>query len=241
MGPELSIDIAEKLFAGFERPLFKDFRLTVAPATVVALVGRSGVGKSTLLRLLAGIDTNYAGSIRINGAAALTAPPAGLVFQDPRLLPWLTVLDNIVAVRPGVDRERARALLARVGLAGYEAAFPHQLSGGMQRRVALARAVSVNSGFWLLDEPFVSLDRQLADQMHRLVLQLSLVEAPTVVLVTHQPEDAARLADRAIVLAGRPAQIVADVALEGRPSERSPALVGTISALLSEHLAAADG
>jgi NitT/TauT family transport system ATP-binding protein/sulfonate transport system ATP-binding protein len=207
----LNIAIDGKAFADDHPSVFSGFRLEVAPSSVVALVGPSGVGKSTLLRLIAGIDSNFAGSITIGGVSAAEAPPPGFVFQDARILPWLTALDNVRIAREGMSVETARAALQQVGLAAFERSYPHQLSGGMQRRVALARAFSVNPELLLLDEPFVSLDRTLVLEIEQVLLDLIALSQPTVILVTHLVEDAAKLADRAIVLSGRPAGIVADI------------------------------
>lgn len=212
MAQQLSIAIREKRF-GDGPALFEDLRLEVTAGSVVALLGPSGVGKSSLVRMLAGIDSAFDGAILIEGVPAAEAPPTGLVFQDARLLPWLSAIDNVRASDGKMSRSTALAALARVGLAERGEAFPHQLSGGMQRRVALARALAVNAELLLLDEPFVSLDRLLANEMQGLVAGLIAAARPTVLLVSHLAEDAARMADRAIVLAGRPARIVADVAL----------------------------
>jgi NitT/TauT family transport system ATP-binding protein/sulfonate transport system ATP-binding protein len=219
-GPELKIEIEGKRF-DFLPPLLTDFSLTVAPGSVLALVGPSGVGKSTLLRMIGGIDTVFKGRVMVDGVPAADAPPPGIVFQDPRLLPWLTALDNVRIVRKETSRDAAATMLQRVGLAGYENAFPHQLSGGMQRRVAIARAFSVNSALLLLDEPFVSLDRSLVKEVEAVLQALLDATQPTTVLVTHLPEDAAMLADRAVVLAGRPARIVADFRFDSRRGARS--------------------
>ena len=239
MGPELTLAIAEKRFDAAGPPLFRDFRLRVAPSSVVALVGASGVGKSTLLRLVGGIDRDFSGSIEIGGVPAAAAPAAGYLFQDPRLLPWLSALDNVCAAGTGTGRAGAAELLRTVGLAGREQAFPHQLSGGMQRRVALARAIHANRRFWLLDEPFVSLDEERVLELQRLLLTLHEREASTVLLVTHIPEEAARLAHRAVVIDGRPATIVADLELPGTPAGRHPAEVLELAALLRGHLGSA--
>jgi len=234
-GPELKIDIAEKRFSVLPEPLYEDLHFTVPRGQVLALVGRSGIGKSSLLRLIAGIDTDYAGTITIGGVPAENAPPPGFVFQDSRLLPWLTAYQNITAVNPGITRAEGEAMLERVGLAGFADAFPHQLSGGMQRRVALARAFSVNSQLLLLDEPFVSLDRHLVAGLQKVLLQLLAAEEPTAILVTHLPEDAALLADRAIILDGRPARVVADMAFESRRGARDPQELLRLTELLSAY------
>jgi NitT/TauT family transport system ATP-binding protein/sulfonate transport system ATP-binding protein len=220
-GPRLDVEIDGKKFDFLPDPLLENFRLVVEPSSVVALVGPSGVGKSTLLRMIGGVDTLFSGRVLIDGALAAEAPPAGFVFQDARLLPWLTALDNIRAVRPDTSEAEAEAMLMRVGLKGFERYYPHELSGGMQRRVALARAFSVNPRLLLLDEPFVSLDRTLVGEIEQVLLTLIETNRPTVLLVTHLPEDAAALADRAVVLSGRPARIVADYRFESPAGQRS--------------------
>lgn len=232
-GPRLKIDIDEKRFAVLPAPLLVDFHLTVEPSTVVALVGPSGVGKSSLLRMIAGVDRDYSGTITIDGVDAAAAPPAGFVFQDARLLPWLTAGQNIRAVRRETTEAEASALLQRVGLAGYDNAYPRELSGGMQRRVALARAFSVNPRLLLLDEPFVSLDRNLVAEMQDVFLDLVRAHGATAILVTHLADDAARLADRAVVLAGMPARIAADVALSPERDLRNDADFARLSGAIT--------
>ena len=236
-GPSLTIDIAEKRFDSAGRALFEGLRLTVAPSSLVALVGPSGIGKSTLLRMIAGIDAAFTGSILIDGTPAARAPTPGFVFQDPRLLPWLTAVENIRAANPAVGADGAREALTRVGLDSVDDLYPHQLSGGMQRRVALARALAVNARLLLLDEPFVSLDRALVAEMHELFSQVVADARPTVLFVSHLTDDAARLADRAIVLDHRPARIVTDIDLPVPRGKRDETVLDGYRRLLDGHFA----
>ena len=129
-GPSLSLNIARMAFPG-ATPLFQNFALDVAPGQTVALIGPSGVGKTTLLRILAGVETGFDGSALVDGVPASSAPVPGLVFQDARLLPWLTIAGNLRAVRPDLASADIDAALARVGLQWQAEAWPRQLSGGM--------------------------------------------------------------------------------------------------------------
>ncbi|WEK05379.1 MAG: ATP-binding cassette domain-containing protein [Candidatus Devosia phytovorans] len=225
MAPGLTIDITEKRFPAATTPVFAHFQLSLEPGSVTALLGPSGVGKSTLLRLIAGIDTDYAGTIRIGDTSAQNAPPPGMVFQDARLLPWLNALDNIRLAAPDLPAETAHTALAGVGLADQANAWPRTLSGGMQRRVALARALCTNADLLLLDEPFVSLDPALVADMHRLLAAHMARTGATVLFTTHQAHDAESLATRIITFDGHPAQIVSDVRAEPRPYPAPPAAV----------------
>jgi NitT/TauT family transport system ATP-binding protein len=188
--------------------------LAVDEGEFVAVIGRSGCGKSTLLRLIAGLLTPTAGHIHVDGAP-VTGPrrDVALMFQQPALLPWRTVLDNVMLpaeIFGWPRRERsgqAAELLEKVGLAGFEKRLPHELSGGMQQRVALCRALIQHPRLLLMDEPFSALDaltrEELAVELQRIHMQLRT----TVVFVTHAISEAVLLADRVVVLSSRPGQV----------------------------------
>lgn len=172
----------------------------IAPGECVALVGESGIGKSTVLRIVAGTDTDFDGSV---------ARPArmAVVFQEPTLLPWRSVMQNLTLVHPDLGAEAARAALERVGLAGKEGLFPGQLSLGQQRRLALARAFATPPELLIMDEPFTSLDPATADRMLSLTESLLSATRPAALFVTHDRGEAERLSDRILRLRGAPAEL----------------------------------
>jgi NitT/TauT family transport system ATP-binding protein len=184
--------------------------LRVAPGELVCVVGASGCGKSTLLNLLAGLDLPTAGEIRVEGRTAL-------MFQDSALFPWLTVAGNVdLALRlrkvPRAERrERVRSLLATVRLEQFAARRPHELSGGMRQRVALARAFAQDADVLLMDEPFGALDAMTRDVLHDELERLYSERGLTIVFVTHNVREAARLSDRIVVLSSRPGHVTATV------------------------------
>lgn len=186
--------------------------LSVAPGEIVALVGQSGCGKTTLLRLAAGVERPSAGKVLLEGRdvsspAAFVEPEArgvGLVFQDYALFPHLSVRENVRFGLRGYDNAAADATalraIARVGLADLAEAYPHMLSGGEQQRVALARAVAPRPGVLLMDEPFSNLDRRLRDAVRDETMALLQEIGATSIIVTHDPEDAMRVADRIVLM-----------------------------------------
>lgn len=170
----------------------------VPAGAILAIMGPSGAGKTTLLRAVASLTTVQAGSIDVHGQRV------GMVFQDPRLLPWRTAMQNVALVLDVAERSQARDYLARVGLADAAHAYPGALSGGMRQRVAIARALAVNAPVILVDEPFSSLDLVTADQLREDLTEQLCLAGHTALWVTHQPAEAARVADRTLLLAGPP-------------------------------------
>ncbi|NKJ46676.1 ABC transporter [Burkholderia sp. SG-MS1] len=211
---------------GAALPVLQDVSFSVEPGEFVALLGPSGCGKSTLLRLVAGLDAPTEGSVNADGAAIAGPDPARVVvFQDPTLYPWRTVRGN-VAIGPQAQRRRfARrdaaheekaqnridAALELVGLSEFAEAFPHQLSGGMAQRVALARALVNDPALLVLDEPFGKLDSLTRIRMQGELARLWQDARFSVLLVTHDVEEALLLANRVIVFSERPARVVAEV------------------------------
>ena len=194
--------------------------LQIRTGDVTCLVGPSGVGKTTLLRLLAGLAAPSTGSVSLAGEE-ITEPSEkiAVVFQDYRgsLMPWMKVADNVAfplegrGVGKAERRRRAREALEVVGLGGNEDKYPWQLSGGMQQRVAIARALAYEAPIMLMDEPFGSLDAQTRFDLEDLVLRLRNEIGITIVVVTHDIDEAVYLGDRVVVLGGRPSSIVDDV------------------------------
>jgi sulfonate transport system ATP-binding protein len=188
--------------------------LTIAPGEFVSIVGLSGCGKSTLLRLLIGLDREYQGEIRIGGEPVRgPSLDRGIVFQEHRLFPWLSVRDNVGlglqnAALPAAEKERAvRDHIALVGLEGFENAYPHQLSGGMAQRAAIARALVNRPSILLLDEPFGALDALTRSNLQQELRRIWQTEKISMVLVTHDVEEAVYLGDRVVVLEARPGRI----------------------------------
>ena len=175
---------------------------TLAPRETVALTGASGVGKTTLLRIIAGLETRFEGRRFVPERIAM-------VFQEPALLPWRTAQQNL-AIMAGVSDVEAELWLAEVGLSGLGRRYPAELSLGQQRRLSLARAFAAKPDLLLMDEPFVSLDPSLADEMMALFERLNAARSCATLIVTHVMAEASRLATRILRLEGRPARIVAD-------------------------------
>lgn len=198
-------------------PVLDDIDLRVSPGEFVSLVGPSGCGKSTILRLLAGLEQPVEGSVEVDSKpVAGPSPLRALAFQDATLLPWRTVRDN-VALGPEArdrlkrDQRRVEAALQVVGLRDFAEAYPATLSGGMAQRASLARALVNRPRLFLMDEPLGKLDALTRLQLQDEIIKLWESQSFTAILVTHDVDEALRLADRVIVLSERPAHIVADI------------------------------
>ena len=203
------------------------FSANIKPGEIVAIIGGSGCGKSTLLRAVAGLDRATAGAVTLDGAT-ITAPheKIGVVFQEPRLLPWLSVAHNIgfglFDLAADIRRERISYALFRVGLADKADAWPRELSGGQAQRVAIARALVRRPEVLLLDEPFSALDAFTRRDLQDHLLDLWADTRPTLILVTHDVDEAVVLADRVFVMRPRPGRLFQEIQINlGRPRDRN--------------------
>ena len=194
----IAVDIPGRSFGG--TPVLGPIRFRVRPGETVAILGPSGIGKSTLLRIAAGIDRIAEGRAERPGRMAM-------VMQEPTLLPWRSAIDNLTVVHPALTPHEAMAMLERVGLGAVPHHFPGQLSLGQQRRLALARAFAGGPEGLVMDEPFVSLDPETAERMLALTERLIADARPAALLVTHSAAEAERLADRVLRLSGHPATL----------------------------------
>ena len=214
-----------KVYANGTRALSR-VALTVEAGEIVAVVGGSGCGKSTLLRLVSGLDQATEGEVVVDGTRIVRPHPAvGLIFQEPRLLPWLTVARNIAfGIRdlPEAEQQaRVRAVLAKVGLGDYGNRWPRELSGGQRQRVAIARALVARPSVLLLDEPFSALDAFTRLDLQTHLLDLWAETRPTMLLVTHDIDEALLLANRIVVMRPAPGRIAQIIPVDlARPRDR---------------------
>jgi NitT/TauT family transport system ATP-binding protein len=226
----IEVDQLEKVFEtqdGTDIHALAEVSVTVDPAEFVVIVGPSGCGKSTLLRLVAGLVSPSSGAVRIAGTAVV-GPRAdvGIVFQAPTLLPWANLLDNVLfpfRIMRRLDRdaiERAMALLDLVGLKGFERRMPRELSGGMQQRAAICRALVHDPSILLMDEPFGALDALTREEMSLELMRIWSERPKTILFVTHSVPEAVLLADRVVVMGPRPGRVI-DVVPVGLPRPRS--------------------
>jgi len=240
----LKVRIAHKAFtaaSGERFDVLRDICFDLRQSEVGALVGPSGCGKTTILRIIAGLDVDFNGTITRPLSGRL-----GMVFQEPRLLPWRTVDDNVRLVAPSIAPEMLASLFEVLDLEAHYLHYPGELSLGLARRVALARArvalaraLAIDPDLLLLDEPLVSLDEALAERLRSQLAALIESRPITTLLVTHDVQEAVRLADRIFLLSPRPAQIVAEIPLATPRSIRSEGeiakIVDEVSSRISGH------
>ncbi len=210
--------------------ILADLSFTLEEGETAALIGPSGCGKSTLMRILAGLDRNFEGAVRAPANGRI-----GMAFQEPRLLPWRSVEDNVRLAAPDASEAEIGALFAGLGLSEHRTHFPGELSLGLARRASLARAFAVRPTVLLLDEPFASLDAPLARQIQRDLVRLVESRPIITVLVTHDVDQAIGLADRVLVLSARPAHVIGEIRI-GAPranmtDEEGRALAARIDSL----------
>jgi NitT/TauT family transport system ATP-binding protein len=203
--------------------------LAVAPGEFVSLLGPSGCGKSTVLRMIAGLLESDSGTVRWTGGK----PEIGFVFQDPTLMPWASAFDNarlpldLAGASASEGNALARRALQRVGLSGFERAYPRELSGGMKMRVSIARAIAAKPRVLLMDEPFAALDELTRQTLNDELLKLWREDQLTVIFVTHSVFESVYLSSRVVVMTPRPGRIAAEVALPA-PMDRAPAYRTTL-------------
>ncbi len=248
--PLLKLEGVRKSFTGGVEAL-AGIDLAVNQGEFVALLGASGCGKSTLLRLVAGLAEPSAGTVRWQGAGNVDPSRIGFVFQEPTLMPWANVFDNVYLPLRLAGRSRAEAAsridetLRQVGLAEFARAYPRQLSGGMRMRVSIARALVTQPEILLLDEPFAALDELTRFKLNEDLLRLWRERGLTVLFVTHSVYESVFLATRVVVMSARPGRIAAELRVE-LPAERIASLrntpeFGLMCRDVSERLAAATG
>jgi len=219
---KLVIDAVSRTFPGVRRgaptEALKPVSLRVADNDFITILGPSGCGKSTLLRIVAGLDRPTSGTVTLDGRAVSgPGPERGMVFQSYTLFPWLSVTENVCfglrekGLAPAEQQAIADRWIGRVGLRGFEHHYPKMLSGGMQQRTAIARALANDPKILLLDEPFGALDNQTRGLMQELLLKLWESERKTVLFVTHDIEEAIFMAGRVLVMSARPGRIKAEV------------------------------
>jgi ABC-type nitrate/sulfonate/bicarbonate transport system ATPase subunit len=233
----LDVQIKRKSYrkaAGGDLQVLGELSLAVGSGVIAALIGPSGCGKTTLLRIIAGLDADFDGTARLPAHGRL-----GVVFQEPRLLPWRTVEQNVRLAAPLASSAALDALFATLGLSEHRRHYPGELSLGLARRTALARAFAVEPELLLLDEPFVSLDAELATRLRGELAELVARRPVTTLLVSHDVDEVIGLADRIFLLSDRPARVVADVTVQNPRRMRSCDEVAAIRNDLARRAAAA--
>ncbi len=234
-GPvQLEVDITNKAYetaAGARQVVLDGVKFSLHAGEVGVLVGPSGCGKSTMLKILVGLDHDYQGHVSRPAGARI-----GMVFQEPRLLPWRSVEENVRLAAPHADEAKLSALFTILELTEHRSHFPGELSLGLARRVALARAFAIDPDFLILDEPLASLDDALAARLREQIATLVGSRTVMTLLVTHNMDDAVRLGDRLLLLSPRPAKLLADLPIRTPRSTRGEAEIAAIKADIARRI-----
>ena len=219
-----------------ENLIFKNLNVEIKKGEFVSIFGPSGCGKTTLLNIISGLDKNFDGSVIIENKKLNSKKNISYMFQTPRLFPWLTALDNIkFPIKKRKNCEKiAINLIKKVYLEKYKNQYPNRLSGGMQRRIALARAFASNPNILLLDEPFISVDKKIANSLRKLLVKLWTKNKPTIIFVTHDLDESIELANRIFFLSNLPSKILLDYKVSlNRPRNQNSKEFISLKRLLS--------
>ena len=237
---QINIEIKKKIFPlktqnkQSQNLIFKNLNFTIKKGQFVSFFGPSGCGKTTLLNIISGLDKDFDGSVQTYKDA--TNSNISYMFQAPRLFPWLTAIENIkYPIKKRKNCEKiALELIKKIGLEKYKNQYPNKLSGGMQRRIALARAFAPNPDILLLDEPFISIDKKVSNLLRKLLVKLWKKYKPIIIFVTHDLDEAIELADRICFLSNLPSKILLDYEINlRRPRNQDSKNFKTLKRLLS--------
>jgi len=239
---DINIEIKKKTFplkiqnGQKENLIFKGLNIKIRKGQFLSIFGPSGCGKTTLLNIISGLDKDFIGSVQTFNGRVNANKNISYMFQAPRLFPWLTAIENI---KFPIKKEKnckkiAFELIKKVGLEKYKNQYPNRLSGGMQRRIALARAFALNPDILLLDEPFISIDKKISNLLRKLLIKLWKKNKPIIIFVTHDLDEAIELADRICFLSNLPAKILLDYEINlNRPRNQNSKKFISLKRLLS--------
>ena len=215
---DISIHIDKKIFfnpkdKSLSHLVIDKFKLFIPKGEFCSIIGPSGCGKTTLLNLISGLDNSLTGAIKFGKNKSISSVKLAYMFQTPRLLPWLNVIENVEVVLSNEQKKMSisKDILSMMGLEKFIKYYPNKLSGGMQRRVALARSFATEPELLILDEPFISLDEPIADMLREMLIKLWTKQPTTIIFVTHNLNEAIYLSDRVVFLSKAPAKVIKEV------------------------------
>jgi len=239
---QINIEIKKKTFPlkvqnkQSKNVIFKNLNFIIKKSQFVSIFGPSGCGKTTLLNIISGLDKDFDGSVQTVNSSTNPNKNISYMFQAPRLFPWLTAIENVkFPIKKKKNCEKiAFEFIKKIGLERYKNQYPNRLSGGMQRRIALARAFAPNPNILLLDEPFISIDKQIANSLRTLLIKLWKKNKPIIIFVTHDLDEAIELADRICFLSNLPSKILLDYEVNlNRPRNQNSKEFISLKRLLS--------